>query len=148
MFSIPSQSFSISFWLKPRANVGQNTLITFSSSNWCLPLFGFSSSGSFVFKINGVSSSAGNLSTVQWTHVVYTYSAVTGARFFINGNLIQNLQAIITASASIPTLTIGGQPSSTPSCPNVPGRYEGLIDEVKIYNRELSSADIDDLTNV
>ena len=148
ILTIPNQAFSISLWLKPRSNIGQNTLMTFSSSNWCMQLLGFSSSGSFLFKINGVSSAVGSLSTTQWTHVAYTYSAVNGVQFFINGNLVQNLRTVITPSTLAPTLTIGGQPSSAPLCPNVPGRYEGLIDEVKIYNRELSSVEIDDLANI
>ncbi len=145
-----SEPFSISLWLKPQVTLGGSSVLVLSSTNWCMELFGFTSAGGFVFKINGVSSSASNLSNTNWTNLVYTYSLTNGAQFFINGNLVGNLQIVFAAGNSSMTLSIGGPPSSNPSCVSgliASGRYQGLVDELKVFSRELGSTDITALAN-
>ena len=60
-----SQPFSISLWLKPQVTLGGSSVLVLSATNWCMELFGFTPAGGFVFKINGVSSSASNLSNTD-----------------------------------------------------------------------------------
>lgn len=147
VFTIPNQSFSISLWLKPAPNVSQNNFLTLSSTNWCVPLLGFSSSGKLLFKYNGVATSAGMLPTSVWTHIVYSYSPMNGAQLYINGAVVQNMQFVFTPSSSAVTLNAGTQTSSSSACGASAGRYEGLFDELKVYSRELSSNDANDLAN-
>jgi len=145
-----SQPFSISLWLKPQVTLGGSSVLVLSSTNWCMELFGFTSAGGFVFKINGVSSSASNLSNTNWTNLIYTYSLTNGAQFFINGNLVGNLQIVLAAGNSSMTLSIGGRPPSNPACVSgliASGRYQGLVDELQMFSRELGSTDITALAN-
>ncbi|CAF1473614.1 unnamed protein product [Adineta steineri] len=145
-----NQSFSISLWLKPQVTFSGSSVLVLSSTNWCMQLVGITSSGALVFKINGMSSSAQNISTTNWIHLAYTYSQINEARFFINGNLVGNLQALFTPANSSVTLNIGGRPSTNPSCTSssiTSGFYQGLVDELKIFSRELSSTDIIALAN-
>jgi hydrogenase maturation factor HypE len=69
-----------------------------------------------------------------WTHVAITYDGTT-LRMFING--VQTASKVLGGSITVSTgaLQIGGN--------TVWGEYfKGLIDEVRIYNRALTSAEI------
>ncbi|MDP3003943.1 MAG: LamG domain-containing protein, partial [Candidatus Azambacteria bacterium] len=77
-----------------------------------------------------------------WTYGVITYDDATDIRFYINGQLDNT----ITASGSFLTSTSGiwiginGYDLSTP--------FNGLIDELRIYNRALSASEVQDLYRI
>jgi subtilisin-like proprotein convertase family protein len=74
------------------------------------------------------------LATNTWTHLAVTYDS-TMIRFYVNGSLVASAPetALITASTS--PLFIGGDQTM--------GQYfNGRIDEVRVYNRGLSAAEI------
>jgi len=81
-----------------------------------------------------LSNTALNLN--QWYHVVYTYDKITH-RIYINGKE-DNTKADTTGGLSFSgTLAIGG------SAPYPANRvFDGLIDEVRVYNRALSVEEI------
>jgi hypothetical protein len=74
-----------------------------------------------------------------WTHIATTYDGVT-QRFYVNGVLVgsnnpaQGSTNVITQANG--ALRIGGNASSTGEF------FNGMIDEVRVYNRALSSAEI------
>jgi hypothetical protein len=69
-----------------------------------------------------------------WTHVAVTYDGTT-LRVFINGTQAGSAAVAGSIAASTGALRIGGN--------SVWGEYfNGLIDEVRIYNRALSAAEI------
>jgi hypothetical protein len=69
-----------------------------------------------------------------WTHLAATYDGTT-LRLFANGTQIGSAAMSGTLVKSANALSIGGS--------LVWGEYfEGLIDEVRIYNRALTSAEI------
>lgn len=80
-----------------------------------------------------------------WTHMVQTYSPTNGQSLYVNGILYTTLSnaTIYTASGVQNYVTIGNLLNVT-SCYN-PGilqtPIQGIIDELRIYSRELSSTD-------
>jgi beta-lactam-binding protein with PASTA domain len=75
-----------------------------------------------------------------WTHIATTYDGVT-QRFYVNGVLVGTNNPVVAPSlntivTSNNALRIGGDNSSTGEF------FNGMIDEVRVYNRALSAADI------
>jgi len=69
-----------------------------------------------------------------WTHLAGTYSGST-MRFYTNGVLVASRSQTGNIGISADPLTIGGNLFGNSS-------WQGLIDEVRIYNRSLSAAEI------
>ncbi|MDH5775196.1 MAG: DUF4347 domain-containing protein, partial [Nitrospirota bacterium] len=93
-------------------------------------------------------STATNLADGNWHHVVVTVSA-TGNNMYIDGSAVAVTYVNGNASStnfladvtSADTLAIGKeQPSTGPQ-----KYFDGLIDDVRVYDRALTSADIDEL---
>jgi beta-lactam-binding protein with PASTA domain len=75
-----------------------------------------------------------------WTHIATTYDG-TVQRFYVNGVLVGTANPIVAPSLntivqSNGALRIGGNASSTGEF------FQGLIDEVRVYNRALSASEI------
>ena len=83
----------------------------------------------------------------QWTHVAITLdSSATGGRqrIYINGVRDNNTGSWKgTLANNICNFYIGGDVSTSASCPIASARnFRGRIDEVKLYNYELSAAEV------
>ena len=69
-----------------------------------------------------------------WTHLAVTYDNAT-ALLYINGVLVSSLASTAAIATSTYPLQIGGD--------SIYGQYfQGLIDEVRVYNRALSQSEI------
>jgi fibronectin type 3 domain-containing protein len=76
----------------------------------------------------------GTLPTGAWTHVAMTFDG-SNVRLYINGTLVSTTAAAGSLTVANGALRIGGN--------NIWGEYfSGLIDEVRVYNRALSAAEI------
>ena len=74
-----------------------------------------------------------------WTHLATTYDGTT-LRVYVNGVQVGSLAATGTIASSTGQVTIGGN--------SVWGEYfAGAVDDVRIYNRALSAAEITSLMN-
>jgi hypothetical protein len=74
------------------------------------------------------------LTVNAWTHLAFTYDGAT-FRIFVNGVQVATRAQAGAISASAQVLRIGGN--------SVWGEYfQGRIDEVRIYNRALTQAEI------
>lgn len=107
--------------------------------------------GNFAFFLGGLSglpddcsgwvNGNGNLPLNNWSHIALTYDGAN-VRAFVNG--IQTRQ--IAATGSLPvtagTMHIGGR-----SDPSSSSKWRGLLDEVSIYNRALTQAEIMSIVN-
>jgi hypothetical protein len=98
---------------------------------------------------NGVTlTSAGTIPLNQWTHIAITMDGSLGASsrepIYINGVQDPNTN---NWGGTLQTNTcpfyIGGDISTGSNCSLIPGRnFHGMIDEAKIYNYELSAAEV------
>ena len=81
------------------------------------------------------------LPTSSWTHVALTYGTTNQVQFYVNGVLQATTPVVLNTNAGAP-LRIGV---------NAQGRndefFGGSIDEVRVYNRVLSAADVTELFN-
>jgi PKD repeat protein len=69
-----------------------------------------------------------------WSHIAGTYDGTT-MRFYVNGVLVSSQPQSGSIPASTGPLSIGGD--------SISGQYwTGLIDEVRVYNRALSSSEV------
>jgi hypothetical protein len=75
-----------------------------------------------------------NLALNTWTHLALTYDGAT-MRIYVNGLLVNSRSASGAVLTSSGALRIGGN--------GVWGEYfAGTIDEVRVYNRALTQAEI------
>jgi hypothetical protein len=141
-----SSTFSISVWTKGTIKSGDFSYIihrgitySISDSVYCIIT---NNTGYFCFPING-SYVVGATTVLQdsnsWYFLTLTFNngAVKG---FINGNLSVSYSNSITNTIVGTKLTIGDS-----TVTNSTRKYNGLIDEVRLYNRALSAAEVKQL---
>lgn len=140
--------FSISFWMKSTNTGGGYILSKYDyTTNKGYRLFGSSGGNSVVWSISsaaGVTISRGSVSAPfacgAWSHVVLTYdggSASPGLHIWRNAASIDNTVSGGPLAATIVTTApfqLGAWTSSS--------YYTGLMDEVAVYNKVLSGAEI------
>jgi len=93
------------------------------------------------------------LSLLKWNHVAATYDQKNGMKIFINGELVGNLKinGRITPAGGSDLLIgmniqkLGPLGSERKASENIDSKMvlDGLIDEVKIYNKSLSNSEIE-----
>lgn len=145
-------ALTISAWVNPRVIVDSTyqTIITKGAVNYAYPTsyslhyYG----GAFRFHTstgapNQVTTNGFWASINTWYHVVLTYNAGT-VLIYVNG-----VQQLTTTSGTMPTTlpqTVQNLNFSIPAdLGGVPGVLGGLIDEVRIWNRVLTNAEINTL---
>lgn len=80
--------------------------------------------------------------TGEWQHILYTYMhSNRQIRIYINGELDKTSTVTDGITQTDGDLVIGRSDYDN-SNPGVPDEYDGLIDEVRIYNRVLTEAEI------
>ncbi|CAF4597450.1 unnamed protein product, partial [Rotaria sp. Silwood2] len=143
--------FSIAMWINP-SSVNNIAIIQMfwsrgSSSN-CEILVGISSSNGLTGQlfVHNTALTGSFVTQNTWTRVSLTYSSGNGYTLYINGVLFGSTG---TASYSLTGLFANlciGYPLNCGSS-SVNGYYQGYIDELYIYNRELSQTDVTSLAN-
>jgi hypothetical protein len=78
----------------------------------------------------------------QWYHVVAVYNSLSGHKIYIDGVLNNSESTLLTADVPTDTVYIGYRQDATP------GKFDGSIDDVRIYKRALSNAEIKRLYNM
>lgn len=86
-----------------------------------------------------------------WTHIVSSYSLVNGLRLWVNGIFIGSSPLFTYAASGMANwITVGTTFSAALSCAsgNVSaGQFYGMIDELRIYSRELTASEVSQLYN-
>ena len=168
LLSTLAGEFSVSLWLKTSQNFGSQNdyawegagVIAADSPNAgakdLIPVA--LTGGQVAFNIgDGVSDNTLNSSATvnddTWHHVVVTRNVSTGERqIFIDGTLDSSDVASTVLLNSPVLLTIGAKSDASdpdPASPDYNGSngYEGLLDDVQIYNRVLTSDEVAFLYN-
>ncbi|CAF4188155.1 unnamed protein product, partial [Adineta steineri] len=81
-----------------------------------------------------------------WTHIAQTFSIQNGLQLYINGTLYQTVVGVpMTPSYQSMYVSIGSQQMGGSSCmwgAIEPRSYAGAVDELRIYNRQITTAEI------
>jgi chitodextrinase len=135
-----SSSFTLSAWVKPTSLSGYQTILIKESTAGCsywLQTVGNQISGGFN---NGAGCSehattTANIPVGTWSHIVVVFDDVGNTfRLYLNGVLISSQTETGTVSTNTQALVLGQTVWGE--------RWLGLIDEVRIYNRALSQAEV------
>lgn len=126
-----------------------------SGLGWCIPIIGLSSSYQIIGQSWNQTGSVPVIGPVvpltTWTHVVHSYSATNGVRLWINGTLIGSTGPFMYApSGARNTITLGSSLNGTANCAFgniVKGQFYGMMDELRVYSRELNASEVAVLAN-
>jgi len=131
--------------------------LSLGTSGWCLPFIGFASTTHLAIQVWGGSTANYVLGPIpplnSWTHVVQTFSTTSGLSLYIDGVLYAQDSTITTYAASgvadyltlASTLEAIPYPVSGCSTTGVLGGlgyYNGVLDELRVYSRELSALEV------
>ncbi|MBI3958359.1 MAG: VWA domain-containing protein [Chloroflexi bacterium] len=134
----PDGLYTLAAWVKFTGTWRDwNTILEFGSSED--PWFGARSEAGQLALYNFY---GGAVPVGQWVHVAYTYAGAGQAarsRLYINGKLVQKTDSDPHGKGG-QGLSIGMEPDG-----NFP--WQGLIDDLRIYNRALNEAEIGALAN-
>ena len=135
-------SFSIEVWVNPSVTGGASKGIVSKGGSFGTSLIYALrlQTGRLLFATNGAPRLFTKSSTViaanKWTHVAATYNSSSGVfRFYING--IPDTTSTIAAAApasNTDSMYVGLSGASTP--------YSGQMDELRLWNKELSSTEV------
>ena len=145
-FNTPSEAFSTSFWIKPDTVVPIVQTILENEDDYLVYVNGgvlaYRKSDSGNLYHNSWFSTNPEISAGTWSHVAITYDGTgpSGTKMFVNGEEkpVTNTAYHGGGSASGDDFAIGISASDFATAP-----YGGEIDEVLIYNRALTSTEIE-----
>ena len=133
---------TIEAWVKPTTLSSWRTIILKEkTTSLAYALYANTDTGKPSAEMYGTSALAGTtqLPLNTWTHIAATYDGTT-LKLYINGSMVSSKSTSITIRISLDPLRIGGNTKW--------GEYfNGLIDEVRIYNRALTNLEIENDKN-
>jgi hypothetical protein len=127
------------------------------TSAWCLPFIGFASTTHVAIQVWDGSTASYVLGPIlplnSWTHVVQTWSSSHGLSLYINGALyaqdstVTNYAAsgvadYLTLASTLQAIPYPANGCSTTGVLGGLGYYNGLLDELRVYSRELSALEV------
>jgi hypothetical protein len=131
-----TSQMSVGFWIYANANTNSDPRVLTKSYSWDIKLNGsgiapqFSSAGKYA-KLNY------DLTLNQWQHILLTFSGGT-VTAYVNGNVVPFSANTFTGTETIPIYKYG---MIIGAVADLTGGYKGLLDDVRVYNRALSSSE-------
>lgn len=157
LLGIQNQSFSMSLWIQPNLQRSATIIHVSSQSNglgWCLDFLSVLANGQLMASFwSGVRRYMVSPSVPlnQWTHVTMTYSSLAGLRMYINGTSTNVSVSFGYQASEVPNyIFLGSAYLGTNYCgtsSSSPGQYSGLLDEFRLYSRELTADECFRLAN-
>jgi hypothetical protein len=148
-----NQPYALSAWVKVAPGVTAGNIVHISSLQnggaWCIPFLRlqndvFTATGWY----NSQAYSAVGTTQVQsgvWYQVLTSWDPTNGLRLFVNGNQeAQTPQAGYSAHGSPVYFSLG---LSGPTCANNQGFLNGVVDDGIVYDRALTSTDIQNISS-
>jgi len=135
-------AISVGAWIKNDIGVGVETddIVSYwnypSSRSWVLT---HHKNNKYFWEINGKGFVTGGAVSTDWTYVMGTYDGST-MRLYVNGVQVATAPHTGGIPFSTADLIVGGQANGS-------NFFDGIIDEVQIYNRALSAQEILDIYN-
>ena len=86
----------------------------------------------------------------SWTHVAVTYRDSSGLRLYSNGSLRITSAPFSVVGSGTPNYLFVGSPRAAANSTvwtNITGQYSGIVDEFRVYSRELTAGEIALLAN-
>ena len=152
--------YTMSIWINP-SNLTGGTILHQSffhngGAPWCFSIMTLTASGQIVFNSwnNSLISLIGPSAVLhQWTHVAATYSSINGLRLYIDGFQYGSSSPLFTYTTPVSpiTITLGSSLLGAGWCTGTHSaqlsQYRGLLDEFRVYARELTPREIWALAN-
>ncbi len=136
-----SNGITIEAWLKT-ANSANTYIITKGEDSFFLSLGGGLSNNKLAFYLYGVSGDwlrgTSDLNDGQWHHVAATYDG-SAQKIYVDGVMQNSTGGGLNILQGTSPVSIGARGSSNP--------FSGALDEVSLYNRALSAAEIQAIYN-
>ncbi|MFC1715665.1 LamG-like jellyroll fold domain-containing protein [Candidatus Poribacteria bacterium] len=140
--NVGSSDFSVEFWMKqhPENGTGSQTLVDkyYDPNGWTIYLGAGQIETYFYDGTNDVSGgpTSGNISDNEWHHVVITLNSTTTA-IYIDGTFDNEFDASAIGDLNSTTDFVIGTDSETLST-----YFAGVLDEVKLWKRDLNASEI------
>ncbi|MFI6321270.1 LamG-like jellyroll fold domain-containing protein [Nonomuraea sp. NPDC050556] len=133
-----TNGMTLEAWVRPTSVTGWRTVLMKEfGADLAYAIMGSGSSGpaAFIYTTSGANApAASNLPLNTWSHVAATYDGAT-LRMYVNGTQVATNPTVGNLRAGTSPLRIGGNSGS--------GEYfSGLIDEVRVYNKALTAAQL------
>jgi hypothetical protein len=133
-------AMTVEAWVRPRARAGTRTVVAkVGEDSAAYAIHGATEAGGALgeARIGGVSRRvrvAGDLRLGKWTHMALTYDGAR-LRLYLNGRRAGSVQARGSVTPTGGPLQLGAGPRGQ-------GRFRGVIDEVRVYDRALPQREI------
>lgn len=144
------QNFSIEVWVKPLSHSTEQAIVSKKNpgdDDVSYSLLLRDGKPLFRASLNGIEHEMGpsnvTLPLDEWSHLVFTENADEGRlKLYLNGEIVGLTAAVPPRPLTTGPLTIGAivddtHPTATPGSP-----FDGLVDELSLYNRALSGTEI------
>lgn len=147
-FGTSNQPYTISGWVKVNTGVTSGNVV-FMGDAWCLPPVNITGSKLRATSWNGGQVDALGTTTITpnvWYSFATTWDAANGLRIYVNGLLEKSTSmGIFSAAGSSRIMRVGYSPGG---CAGDTGALNGVVDDVRVYNRSLSADEIKQLNNL
>jgi uncharacterized repeat protein (TIGR01451 family) len=144
-----TSSFTLDAWINPDSLAGRNPVVlergTSLTDRVGLQIFGDGGlCGYFDSTTCSVVAPSGTITTGTFTHVTFVLDDTANqVRLYVNGILVATATDNRSPSGSLGILTIGDSPTSGQN-----GEFfDGLVDEVEVFNRALAEVEIQSIVN-
>ena len=145
-----NRPYSVSTWVKITPGETDGNIVNVSSDSnglgWCIPFIALTNEKFSAISFDGnnavYATQIDTPSLDTWHHVVTTWTETNGLRLYVDGILQTTTPPSNFAAANVPVYVSLARGSS---CIGDAGPFVGSIDETKIYNKELSLAQIRNL---
>ncbi|CAF0745890.1 unnamed protein product [Adineta ricciae] len=146
-FMLVNKSLSVSLWINPFST--NNRTIVHTSDNftsWDMIAFDDQNQLTLQTEYNQTMLIGPKLVLHVWTHIVQTYFANGSVVLYINGTLYnQTESSYYPASCQVYTMILGDCVQRLGTCNR--SSYEGFMDDVRVYTRNLDLSTIQSLRN-
>ena len=134
-----SGALSITAWIKPDGLHGYPMFVSKRASASGHAYQFYSNSGRLNYNNGTIVQSSGSLTTGSWQHIAVTFNGSGAVSFYINGSSAGTATAASSNPTNSGSVSIGRAYNGN--------YFNGKIDEVAMFNSELSSSDITSIYN-